>query len=440
MGKQKFTAGRVKEFIQPTKGQIFYWDSVTRGLGIRATPTAKAYIFQSRLNGKTIRVKIGDTRTWTIDSNDPDKPGARQEAGHLQALIDKGIDPRIEKQERLEEQEAKKVETTRHETTLAEVWPIYIEDRKPHWSARHHLDHLRVSHLGGEKKKIGKGKTKPGALAALMPLKLSELTPGKIRTWATKESSARAAQTRLAFARLRACVYWCEERVEYKDLCDPKAFSGRIKKDSLPKQLPKNDTLQKEQLTAWFSGVNRISNKVISSYLQVLLLTGARREELSRLQWEDVDFKWNSLTIKDKVDGKRTIPLTPYVASLLHRLPKKNNWVFSSTRAKSGRLQEPRKAHTQALLHAGIDHLTLHGLRRSFSNLTEWIETPVGIVYQIQGHKPSATAEKHYKQRPLDLLRMWHVKIEEWILEQAGIEVTEEIIEPSLLKLVSNNK
>ena len=38
------------------------------------------------------------------------------------------------------------------------------------------------------------------------------------------------------------------------------------------------------------------------------------------------------------------------------------------------------------------------------------------------GHKPSATAEKHYRVRPLDLLRQWHTKIEAWILEQAGIE------------------
>ena len=37
------------------------------------------------------------------------------------------------------------------------------------------------------------------------------------------------------------------------------------------------------------------------------------------------------------------------------------------------------------------------------------------------GHKPSATAEKHYKVRPLDLLRMWHTKIEAWMLGQAGI-------------------
>jgi hypothetical protein len=40
----------------------------------------------------------------------------------------------------------------------------------------------------------------------------------------------------------------------------------------------------------------------------------------------------------------------------------------------------------------------------------------------IQGHKPSATAEKHYKRRPLDLLRVHHERIEAWILEQAGVQ------------------
>ena len=83
-------------------------------------------------------------------------------------------------------------------------------------------------------------------------------------------------------------------------------------------------------------------------------------------------------------------------------------------------------AHLIAPISERIEHtepwLTLHGLRRSFGTLSEWVECPVGVVAQIQGHKPSATAEKHYRRRPLDLLRMWHVKIEGWILEQAGIE------------------
>jgi hypothetical protein len=49
------------------------------------------------------------------------------------------------------------------------------------------------------------------------------------------------------------------------------------------------------------------------------------------------------------------------------------------------------------------------------------------------GHKPSALAEKHYRRRPLDLLRVWHSKIEAWILTEAGIEQpTEQGAAPAL--------
>ena len=45
----------------------------------------------------------------------------------------------------------------------------------------------------------------------------------------------------------------------------------------------------------------------------------------------------------------------------------------------------------------------------------------MGVVAQIQGHKPSATAEKHYTVRPLELLALHHGRIKAWILEQAGM-------------------
>ena len=52
------------------------------------------------------------------------------------------------------------------------------------------------------------------------------------------------------------------------------------------------------------------------------------------------------------------------------------------------------------------------------------------------GHKPSATAEKHYTVRPLDLLRVHHERIEVWILEQAGI-VFDVAVEPGKLRAVA---
>jgi integrase len=130
------------------------------------------------------------------------------------------------------------------------------------------------------------------------------------------------------------------------------------------------------------------------------------------------------------VEGERVIPLTPFVAHLIDPLPRVNDFVFASPSRdedrKDSTISKPHKPHEAACKVAGIDGLTLHGLRRSFKSLTEWLEIPAGVVAQIMGHKPSATAEKHYTVRPLDLLRMHHERIEAWILEQAGIEFTPE--------------
>jgi integrase len=126
------------------------------------------------------------------------------------------------------------------------------------------------------------------------------------------------------------------------------------------------------------------------------------------------------MTIRDKVEGERTIPLTPYVAQLLRALPRTNRWAFPAD-SESGHITEPRIAHDKALELAGLPHVSLHGLRRSFRTLSEWLEIPVGVIAQIQGHKPSATAEKNYTRRPIDMLHMHHAKLEAWILEQGGV-------------------
>jgi integrase len=199
-------------------------------------------------------------------------------------------------------------------------------------------------------------------------------------------------------------------------------------REALGRPKLKHDVLQREQLAAWFSAVRQIKNPVISAYLQTLLLTGARREEVARLRWDDVDFRWNSLRLNDKVEDQRVIPLTPYVARLLSALPRTNDWVFSSDRGENGRLAEPRIAHNQALAIAGLPPLTLHGLRRSFASLSEWTETPAGIAAQIQGQAPQGVREQNYIRRPLDLLRMWHIRIEHWILAQAGVESTGDVL------------
>lgn len=448
MERVRLTNERISSFTCPVgKQQAFLWDTESPSLAVRVTAAgAKSFIFESKLNRLNIRITLGDVRTWVLNSiwtgKGSDKKetqrGAREEAGRLKAIVDQGKDPRQLAADEIATEHAKRSETKRHDVLVLTAWTAYIADRTPKWSERHLLDHQLLASTGGKPAKTrGKGrKTEPGALSALMSLKMSELTKDRIRSWLKDESSTRATQAALAFRLLRAFLNWCDDQKDYGGIVAKDACSSRVARDTLPKSKVKTDALQKEQLSAWFNAVREIQNKKVSTYLQILLLTGARRTELNGLRWDDIDFRWNTVTIRDKVEGEREIPLTPYVSALLSELKtptvvsiktpptvpsKPSPWVFSSDRSKTGRLQDPMSSHIKACKRVEIHGLTLHGLRRSFSSLAEWVEMPAGIEAQIMGHKPSATAEKHYKPRPIDLLRLWHTKYERWILEQAKV-------------------
>jgi integrase len=478
MERVRLTPQRIADFTcPPEKQQAFLWDSETAGLAVRVTVSgAKSFIFESKLRRKTIRITLGDVRAWVLGSVWTGKGeerkeiqrGAREEASRLKTIIDQGRDPRqvaadevAHDQAKLDEKAAATladdIASRRNRISMGEVWQTYIEARRAKWSERHLFDHQKV--IKPERSK-GEGKASrtltAGVLASLAPLPLSALTPERVAEWLTVETPKRATQAALAFRLLRAFINWCNERDEYKGIAARDACARKVSREHLPKASAKKDALQREQLRLWFDAVKRIQNPTISAYLQGLLITGARRNELAGLRWEEVDFQWNSLTIRDKVEGERTIPLTPYLACLLRDLQRRNEipptlrrlktlketgrewspspWVFSSPSSATGRLEEPSIAHRKAIAAVGLPPVSLHGLRRSFGSLAEWCEVPVGVVAQIMGHKPSATAEKHYRERPLDLQRMWHTRIETWILEQAGIEQPKE--EQTGLRLV----
>lgn len=111
-----FTAERVAGFqCEPGKQQSIYWDGKTPGLGLRVTAAGtKSYIFETRLHGKTLRLTIGDRRTWSIGK-------AQAEATRLKAMTDQGIDPRQVEAEKAAEREAKRSKAVRDSVLASDV-------------------------------------------------------------------------------------------------------------------------------------------------------------------------------------------------------------------------------------------------------------------------------------------------------------------------------
>lgn len=430
----ELTAGAIERLTCPNgKQQVFLRDSKSPGLRVRVTAAgAKSFVFEAKLNRQTIRRTIGDVRAWTIEQ-------ARNEANRLRVVLDAGSDPReLDRKQQAEKAVQKAAEALRT-LTVAEAWSDYVSERKPLWGARHYADHINLSASGGQVKKRGKGLTESGPLHSLMGMKLADLNAETVQAWATKESAIRPTVTRNAWRLLRSFLNWCAESTKYSAIAPSNnPAKARKVREAIGSPQVKTDALQREMLAPWFAAVRSIGNRTLSAYLQFVLLTGCRPGEALSLRWDDMDFKWRGVTIRDKVEGERVIPLPAYLAQALQALPRVNQWVFASPSKEGAHLTEPNHAHDRVCKVAGIESLTLHGLRRSFKSLSEWVDTlPVGVVAQIMGHKPSATAEKHYTVRPLDLLRLHHEKLVAWILEQADVPFDAKA-EPGKLRVVAN--
>ena len=287
-----------------------------------------------------------------------------------------------------------------------------------------------------------------------MPLALATIDQDTIRDWYRSEAMRAPVQAARAVAMFSGFLSWCATRKEYRALVNKEAARASDLGDVLPGPKHRTDALEAEQLAAWFAGTDKLRNRHAAAYLQALVLTGARREEMAALRWADVDFQNQRMTIADKVDATRVVPLTPYLAWMLDALPRgvlkdgtRNPFVFASevtkkgenkgrTRSASGRISEPRAYHADVLTDAALPHVSIHGLRRTFALMGEAAGAPAGAIAQVMGHKPSAIAER-YKPRPIGVLGEYLAKVEAFILAKAGIQFDAQAAKAKGLRLVA---
>lgn len=414
------------------KAQAFLRDTEVPGLRVRVTNTgAKSFVFEAKLDRKTIRRTLGDVRTWSIEQ-------ARTEARRLAVMMDGGANPREVDRAVAAEKVAAAAAAADKAVTVGEIWPLYLDEGRPKrrdaWKPRYRADLEAMAAPGGVDKKRGKGLTRPGPLFPLLALPLAGVNEDSLKIWFDSEALKGKHQAARALMMFRGFLRWCSARPEYRKLTDRDAGRASAIVESLPSNTRRTDALEAAQVPGWWTGVEQLNNRTASAYLRAMLLTGARREELAALTWENVDFHWRKLTIADKVEDTRTIPLTPYVSHLLAALPRINEYVFAST-GKAGRIADTRASHAKVLKSASITGLTIHGLRRSFSLLGESAGAPAGAIAQVMGHKPSATAEG-YRPRGVDALRPFLEQIETHILQTAGVKF-EPSTEPGKLRVVA---
>ena len=428
----RLTTGRVASFTCPSdKSQAFLWDTDTPALALRVTPTGRrTYVFESRLQRATIRISIGTAAEWSLEA-------ARTRAKGLKMMVDSGTDPRaVERQQQSDKAEAMAAANAKA-LTVGQIWPLYLAQGRPKrrdaWKPGYRADLEAMASPGGVPKKRGQGVTRPGPLFPLLALPLAAINEDVLKDWFDKEAVSGKHQAARALMMFRGLLRWCSAKPEYRSLTDRGAGAAPAILESLPANTRRVDKLMPEQIAGWWAGVERLSNRVHSVYLRTLLLTGARKEEIAALRWRDIDWRWRRITIADKVELARTIPLAPYMAQMLDGLPRAGEYVFHST-SQVGHVVDTRASMAKVLAECGIDHLTFHGLRRTFTQTGRRI-VPAGVPAQISGHKPSAVAEG-YAILALDELRPYMTQIEAEFLRLAGVSFDASASQPGKLSVV----
>lgn len=134
-------------------------------------------------------------------------------------------------------------------------------------------------------------------------------------------------------------------------------------------------------------------------YLLVLMActTGARKGELLKLRWSDIDWRGRAVTFYDTKNGDdRLVPLAAPVVDELQRFAQLGDaHVFPSTR-RPGQPMEFRKPWEQALAAAGLDGVVFHSLRHSAVTRLANLDDNAMRVAKLVGHRDLRTTKRYY--------------------------------------------
>jgi integrase len=119
--------------------------------------------------------------------------------------------------------------------------------------------------------------------------------------------------------------------------------------------------------------------------IRLLALTGCRRGEIERLQWDEVDLVGRCLRLTDSKEGKSIRPLGGEAAKLLAKLSKQGRYVLPGSSPDKPFVGLP-KAWPRILGRDDLSGLTPHGLRHAFASVAAELGFAEPTIAAMLGH------------------------------------------------------
>jgi integrase len=153
--------------------------------------------------------------------------------------------------------------------------------------------------------------------------------------------------------------------------------------------------------------------------VQMLTLTGQRRDEVAKMRWEEIDFEkrlWTLPRERVKADRLHEVPLNDGALDVLNAVPRHagSPFVFTINGAAAVSGYSKAKRRLDALLPAGMPAWRLHDLRRTCATGLAKLGVPVHVTEAVLNHKSgkisgiAAVYNRHdYKDEKTQALDAW---------------------------------
>jgi integrase len=138
------------------------------------------------------------------------------------------------------------------------------------------------------------------------------------------------------------------------------------------------------------------ANSSAVNIIRLLAMTGARRNEIAGLRWDEVDLDRACLRLKDSKTGAKVIQLGAAPILLLSGLKPTNSstYVFPATSGTS-HFQGIKRVWQAVRKEAGFPDLRLHDLRHSFASIGLASGDTLSLIGALLGHSNARTTGRY---------------------------------------------
>ena len=404
-----FISKRSVDAAKPGKADYFVWDAgdreVVKGFGLKVTPAGgKVYVFQYRIArpGEAARTPAKRYTIGKHGSLTPDQ--ARTRAKQLAAMVEEGIDPRqVELDELAAKDEAERLaaDKARQDGELAfenvaALWLDHYENEKGRRPASVRLAKLVVNRH-------------------LMPRLAGKPIPqiGRVELQAALDAipAKQRGIRRAVFAYASVLFGWAHKRGDIAE--NPLRAMAKPEAPKARDRILTDDELA----TVWRASATLALP--FGAFFRLLILTGQRREEVSGLNWAELDRStavWTIPANRAKNGVAHIVPLAPEALSELDALAgaeqrdddiddddidparwPKAGYVLSTTSGKSiSGYSKAKTALDAATMKASegkaLDAWRVHDLRRTLATGLQRLGVRFEVTEAVLNHVSGAKA------------------------------------------------